>query len=105
MCARRRGESPPSCAALVELEQMSERLDRRVERLELLRLELPQACGQPGGSLGLDRAQHLVARLCERKPDPALVALDRSSLDEAGFLQPGDELGHSWDGHPLDRRQ
>src|SRR5689334_7630212 len=105
MCARRRGESPPSCAALVELEQMSERLDRRVERLQLLRLELPQARGQPGGALGLDRAQHLVARRRKREPDPTLVAFDRSPLDEAGLLQFGDELGHAWDGHPLDRSQ
>jgi stage V sporulation protein K len=41
----------------------------------------------------------------EAQSDAALVALDRCTLDEAGFLEPGDELRHARHGDPLEGRQ
>src|SRR4051812_7790079 len=82
---------------------MGKRLDRGVDRLELLRVELPQARRQPRSALGLDRAEHLVPGGSKGKPHAALVTLDRGALHEACLLQPCDELRHTGDGHPLER--
>src|SRR5580765_5803811 len=103
MCALRRGESQPSSALSLELEQMSKRLDGRIDRLELLGIELAQACCEPGGPLRLDRSEHLVSGRRQGEADAALVACDRGTLDESRLLEPRDELGHAGDGHPLDR--
>ena len=43
------------------LQELDERLDRRVDRLELCRVELLQAGREPGRPAGLDRAQHALA--------------------------------------------
>ena len=101
---RRRGGWPPSSGAL-RFEQVDERLDRGVDRLQLLRLELAQTRGEPGRPLRLHGPKDLVAPGREGEADPALVALDRGSLDEAGLLQARDELRHARNGHPLERRE
>ena len=82
---------------------MCERLDRGVDRVELVRVELAQARGQPGRQRRLDRAEDLLARGRQRQSDAALVSHDRRPLDEAGVLEAGNELGHAGHRHPLER--
>jgi hypothetical protein len=101
---RRHGGSPRSRRSLC-FEQVHQRLDRGVDRLELLRVELAQPCGEPGRPLRLDGAKDLVTRNGEGEADAALVALDRRALHEPGFLQARDELRHARNGHPLERRE
>ena len=86
-------------------EQVCERLDRRVDRLELLGVEVAQARREPGRPLRLDRAEDLLACGRERQADAALVSLDGRPLDEACLFEAGDELGHAGNRHPLERGQ
>src|SRR5438067_2286843 len=85
-----------TCAsrALFLVQQSVERLDRSLDRGELVGTEPAQARREPGGAARADAAQHALALFGERQPDSPAVVRARCALDEPVALEPVDMLGH-----------
>ena len=69
---------------------MTERLDRGLDRRQLVVVETAEAVGEPGRSAGADASQQAFSLVREGKPDAAAVAFVADAREEDRLLEPVD---------------
>src|SRR5580765_1031677 len=101
MCGARRGAAAPS---RLDLEQLEQRLDGRVDRLELRGRQPAQPLGEPRRATTLYGGKHTCAFGCELEPDATPVR-ELGATNKARGFEPRGVLRHSWRRHALPTRQ
>ena len=89
----------------VVLEQLPQRLDRRLDRSQSVGIERTEPLGKPGRSSFADRAEQALPLGRQLEPDAAPVDLGAQPPQQSGALEPVDLLGERGSGDRLHLRQ